>query len=544
MIRFRGIEICLSRIQLLFVPSQLAGPTTEGPFPLSHLIAGIDIGTTNIKALVFDQCGRELASSSRPTPTHYPRPRWAYHKPDEIWQCTMDVLRETTSRIGDARKIAGIAVTSMGESGVPLDMNGNATSDIIAWFDGRTDSQAKWLEEKIGRARIYELSGVPLRPIFGMCKILWLKENEPEAYAQTTSWLNVADYVAFLLSGEMATDYSLASRTLMFDLSQLDWSETLIELAGISRGLFPPAVASGTALGKVRRDVARDTGLSTETVVSSGGHDHVCGAFAVGAVNPDTLLNSMGTAEALCISGKHPTFNPDIAQQGYNTGAHVAPGRFYVLGGIYTSGGSIEWLKGILGHDLEFETLISEAEMAPPGSLGVCFQPHLRLGNPPHNDPKSRGAFVGLTADVTRGILFRSILEGLAFEYRLSLDAITSHPEIDRPKRIIAIGGNTKNRLLMRIKASVLNQPILIAEVEESAALGASILGGLGAGVYTDAASALSQIQYNTQTVDPVPDLTDLYDQRYETVYRHLYPALHPLNSYISDQPKHLEGDT
>ena len=183
MIRFRGIEICLSRIQLLFASSQLAGPTTEGPFPLSQLIAGIDIGTTNIKALVFDQCGRELASSSRPTPTHYPRPRWAYHKPDEIWQCTMDVLRETTSRIGDARKIAGIAVTSMGESGVPLDMNGNATSDIIAWFDGRTDSQAKWLEEKIGKARIYELSGVPLRPIFGLCKILWLKENEPEAYA-------------------------------------------------------------------------------------------------------------------------------------------------------------------------------------------------------------------------------------------------------------------------------------------------------------------------------------------------------------------------
>jgi xylulokinase len=504
---------------------------------VSQFLAGIDIGTTNIKALVFDQHGRELASSSRPTPTHYPQPRWAYHKPHEIWECTKDVLGEVTSKIGETRRIAGIAVTSMGESGVPLDKDGKATSDIIAWFDGRTASQAEWLEEKIGRERIYELSGVPLRPIFGMCKILWLKENEPEAYARTTSWLNVADYVAYLLSGEMATDYSLASRTLVFDLSKLNWSKTLIEMSGISDGLFPQAVPSGTPLGKVKTDVAVETGLSPETVVSSGGHDHVCGAFAVGAVDPGTLLNSLGTAEALCISGKQPTFNPAVAEQGYTTGAHVAPDRFYVLGGIYTSGGSIEWLKGILGNDLDFGTLISEATDAPPGSLGVCFQPHLRLGNPPHNDPKSRGAFVGLTADVTRGILFRSVLEGLAFECRLSLEALTAHPEIDRPERIIAIGGNTKNRLLMRIKASVLNQPISIAEVEESAALGAAILGGLGAGVYPDATSALAQIQYNTEVVDPDTNLTDLYDLQFKAVYKGLYPALHPLNESLSDQP-------
>ncbi len=510
---------------------------TRGTHFLQQLLAGIDIGTTNIKALVFDATGRELAAASTPTPTHYPRPRWAFHKPEEIWQCTQDVLGSITGQIGAKGEIAGIAVTSMAESGVPLDRNGNPTSDIIAWFDGRTSSQAEWLVSRIGRDRIYKLTGVPLRPIFGLCKILWLKENDPEAFSRTAWWLNVADYIAYMLSGEMATDYSLASRTLAFDLSRLDWSEPLLEQSGISPELFPPAVASGFPLGHVRKDVAAKTGLSVETIVSAGGHDHVCGGFAVGAIEPDTLLNSMGTAEALCIAGKRPTFNPALAAQGYTTGAHVAHDRFYVMGGIHTSGGSIEWLRSILGSHLPLDALIEEAAQAPAGCLGVCFQPHLRFGNPPHNDPKSRGAFAGLSADVTRGILFRSVLEGLALEYRLSLEAVTSHPEIDRPERIIAIGGNTKNRLLMRIKASVLDQPVMIAEVEESAALGAAILGGLGAGVYPDAHTALSQMHYSTEVIDPEPELVAHYDQQYRSVYTQLYPALQALNEAIADQP-------
>ena len=223
----------------------------------------------------------------------------------------------------------------------------------------------------------------------------------------------------------------------------------------------------GTLLGRLLPDVARATGLPSRVQVATGGHDHICGALAVGATDPDTLLNSLGTAEALCITSDRAWLSDQFARQGYTTGAHVARDRFYILGSIYTSGACVEWIRNLLGSNVKYGTLVSEAELAPPGSLGVHFQPHLRLGNPPNNDPESRAAFIGLTSDVKRGAMFRAVLEGLAYESRLCLEAIVSHPEIDRPNRIVAIGGNTRNRLLMQIKSSVFNQRISIADVEE-----------------------------------------------------------------------------
>ncbi|MDE2889184.1 MAG: FGGY family carbohydrate kinase [Gemmatimonadota bacterium] len=501
----------------------------------SPLLAGIDIGTTNIKALVFDTAGRVQASSSVPTPTHYPRPGWAYHTPDELWRCTLTVLRDAVSQLNAAGTVSSIAVSSMAESGVPLDAGDRPTAGIIAWFDGRTSSQAAWLNKTVGEERIYAITGLSLKPIFGLCKVLWLKDNDPESYAKTVSWLNVADYIAFRLCGEKATDYSLASRMMVFDLHRRAWHSGLLDETGVSRGLFAEALPSGTLLGRILPDVARAAGLPSRVQVTTGGHDHICGALAVGATEPGTLLNSLGTAEAVCIADRRGWLSDVFARQGYTTGAHVARDRYYILGGIYTSGACVEWTRNLLGANVEYGTLVSEAETAPPGSLGVHFQPHLRLGNPPNNDPESRAAFIGLNADVTRGTLFRSVLEGLAYECRLCLEAIVSHPGIDRPKRIVAIGGNTRNRLLMQIKSSVFNQSISIAEVEESVALGAAVLGGLGAGVYEDIDSALNELTYESRTIEPNAEQVEIYETGFQTVYRGIYPALQTLHERLGD---------
>lgn len=509
--------------------------STMSPPPL---LAGIDIGTTNIKALVFDTAGRVQASASVPTPTHYPRPGWAYHTPGELWTCTLNVIRDAVSQLEAADPIASIAVSSMAESGVPLDAADRPTDDIIAWFDGRTSSQAAWLRKTLGEERIYAITGLSLEPIFGLCKVLWLKENSPQAYARTVSWLNVADYIAFRLCGHKATDYSLASRTLVYDLHRRDWHSGLLDEAEVSRGLFAQTVPSGTLLGRLLPDVARATGLPSRVQVATGGHDHICGALAVGATDPDTLLNSLGTAEALCITSDRAWLSDQFARQGYTTGAHVARDRYYILGSIYTSGACVEWIRNLLGSNVEYGTLVSEAELAPPGSLGVHFQPHLRLGNPPNNDPESRAAFIGLTSDVKRGAIFRAVLEGLAYESRLCLEAIVSHPEIDRPNRIVAIGGNTRNRLLMQIKSSVFNQRISIADVEESVALGAAVLGGLGAGVYADIDSALRELTYDSWTVEPDAEQVATYETGFQTVYRGIFPALQSLHRSLGDARK------
>jgi len=497
------------------------------------LLVGVDVGTTNIKAVIFEPDGRTVAEASVPTPTHYPQPAWAYYDPEELWQSTATALWQATGQLDDASRIVSVAVASMGETAVPLDGHDQPTYEAIAWFDQRTQAQVEWLERTIGEDRLFAITGLSLQPIFGLCKLLWFKKNQPEAFARTVRWLNVADYIAYRLSTVPATDYSLASRTLALDLRNLQWAEELIREVGLSSDLFAPLRPSGMRLGPVTPGAAAVTGLPPSAQVAVGGHDHVCGALAVGVVEPGAILDSMGTAEALCIPLAQPITDPALGRQGYTQGAHVVTGRYYVFGGQYASGASVEWWREILGQEVDYATLIAEAEQVPPASLGVCFLPHLRRANPPHHDLKGRGAFIGLSADVKRGALFRAILEGLAYESRHTLESLLVYPGVAALRDIYAIGGNTRNHLLMQIKATVLNRAITVTEVTEATSLGAAVLGGLGVGVYADVSSALGTLRYAQTPVEPVADQMVLYEAYFRQVYQRIYPTLRSLHHTI-----------
>ncbi|MDQ4128557.1 MAG: FGGY family carbohydrate kinase, partial [Actinomycetota bacterium] len=263
------------------------------------LLIGADVGTTNIKAVAFDRSGRAAARASSPTPTRYPRPGRAHHDAEELWASFAKTLRGVTDQLDDPRRVAGIAVASFAEAAVPLDAQGRPTQDVIAWFDGRSRPQAERLGRDFGGDRLFALTGLSLQPIFGLCKVLWLKENEPDAFARTATWLNVADYMAFRLSGVPATDYSLASRTLALDLHRLEWAGGLLEELDVPQDLFAPLRRGGSPLGPVTPEAAAKTGLTESARVAVGGHDHVCGALAVGVTETGTMLNSLGTAEAI-----------------------------------------------------------------------------------------------------------------------------------------------------------------------------------------------------------------------------------------------------
>ncbi len=500
---------------------------------MTPLLVGVDVGTTNLKTVVYEPDGSAVAVAVVPTPTHYPRPSWAFYRPDELWTQTVNALREALAKVDDPRRVASIAVTSMGEAAVPVDAAGEPTYDAIAWFDTRTEPQMAWLEREIGREALFATTGLSLQPIWGLCKLLWLRENEPEAFGRTARWLHIADYIAYRLCGVQATDFSLASRTMVLDLAKLRWSDELLEAVGIPKEVLAPLAESGTRLAGVTADSAGETGLPLGTPVSAGGHDHVCGALAVGVTEPGSTLNSLGTAEAWFMSLERPLMDPTMGHQGYTQGAHVAPGRYYAFGSQYTAGASVDWLRGILGTGTEYETLLAEAEATPPGSIGVCFLPHLRLAGPPVDDPRSRGAFVGLSTDATRGAMVRATLEGLAFESRRLLEPLLAHARLRMPAEIASIGGVTRNGLLMRIKATTLNRPYTIAEVEEATTLGAAILGGLGAGVYPDVPTALAGLRYPRTVVPPSAEDVARYDALYHDVYCRIYPALRPVHHAI-----------
>ncbi len=501
----------------------MAQSTTQSP-----LLLGIDIGTTNIKAIAFDPTGQVAAAAHVPTPTHHGQPGRAHYDAEEIWQTVVRLIRAVVAQLERPNRIASVAVASFGESGVPLDARGEPTHAAIAWFDDRTVAQAEWLQATLGRDALFQVTGVAVQPILGLCKLLWLRDHEPDLLARTHSWLNMADYVAFRLCGVLATDYSLASRMLCMDLQQRGWAPDLLAQVGIDPAILPPLLPGGTTLGPLLSPVAAATGLDPSTQVAVGGLDHVCGALALGVTEPGTVLNSIGTAEGIFLPVAQPIFDPSYGEQGYSQGVHVA-GEYYLFGGLYTSGAAVEWFRKQLTAATAHATLCAEAGEIAAGSHGAFFLPHLRQASPPHLDLTARGAFIGLQAEMTRGTLFRALLEGLAYEMRYSLEPLLAHGKIAQLHTVYVAGGGAHNALYNQIKASVLNQPLTVVDVKETTALGVALLGGVGAGIYPDLQGALATLDREQRVIEPIGSESTYYADAYHTIYRRLYATLRAL---------------
>ena len=514
---------------------------------MEQALIGVDIGTSSIKAVAFSRSGHQLAKATTPTVTHYPRPDWAEYDPSALWDAMSGVLRRLMRDLPAGAAPVSIAFTSMAETAVPLDEQGQPVHAAIAWFDRRTTPQADWWQETIGGEYTASITGLPVKNIFGILKLIWIREHAPDAFARTHCWLNMADYGVFRLCGAQATDYSLASRMLVLDLAQRRWSQPLLDAIEIPKTLLGDLVPSGVLLGQVTSEAAAATGLPQGLPVCSGGHDHVCGALALGIVDPGDVFDSMGTAESLFIATRQPNLDPMVMQRGIGQGIHVVPERSYAMGGVHFAGGAIDWVRQLLfdargtaGLNLDsgeeahsFEALIDLARAVPPGSGGICFLPHLRLANPPINDPMSRGAFIGISSDATPGHFARAVLEGLAYEYQRAYDSMIEMFRLS-PRRLLASGGGTRNDLLLEIKAMVAGQPVVVPDIEEATCLGAAMLGGIGAGIYNGFSDATEQIQYATQAVESDAAMHAFYQERYHKLYVKLYDMLKEANHLIS----------
>jgi xylulokinase len=498
---------------------------------------GIDVGTGTIRAFAFDPHGRAVANAISPSPFAALLKSDGFVDAEQIWKVVAGVLAAVARDLPQASGVAGIAVASVGESCVLVGEDGCAVAPVLAWFDRRTGAICDSLTEAIGAERIFQASGLAIDPTLGLCKLVWMLKAWPSAFAKTKTILNIADWIAFRLSGEVASDFSLASRSMALDLKGGCWSKEMIELAGLSTDLFAPLRPSGSNLGPLRKDIASTLGLSDSVAVAVGAHDHLSGSIAAGITSPGILLDSMGTAELLLLATPAPVSHPEIIRRGYVQGRMAVDREwFYIGAGLNSSGGAIDWFRSICNGPVRtaHEDLISAARSVAIGSNGVCFAPHLAFAPPPHPDAKARGAFVGLTTQTDRKVLYRALLEGLAMESRLMAEGIASLPGVYDVAEIRAIGGNSKNALLLEIKASVFNREISVIDEAEASALGAALFGGIAAGSYRGLDDALANLDRPLHKVAPNAEWTRRYEDLYSSVHRRMYDALRGINHAIA----------
>lgn len=506
-----------------------------------HLV-GIDVGTSAVKALAFNyDTGEVAAVATLPLPTYHPRRGWTEYDPAVVWQTVATCLGRLWDGV-PAASVAGVAVASMGEAGVLLHDSGQPTYPIIAWHDPRTQPQMGWLEKRISPFEVFRITGQQWRPIFSIFKLLWLRENQPEAFGRARQWLCIADYVLWRLAGVRATDRTVASRTMLMDQASGTWSAPLLDVAQLDASLLPDVVPSGSIVGEVTPTAAEETGLPHGTPVCTGGHDHLCGALAAGVRRPGQILDSSGTAQSVLTLTPEWQPNRTLFDRGLTHYFFVLDGLYIIQGGLTMAGGTLRWLGDLLagpGQEIDYPALMEAAADAPRGANGVAFLPYLGGKPAPQGDPAARGAIVGLTASTTRGDLARAALEGLAYYLREMVETFDDLLPA-RAAEITAIGGTNRPGLLPQIKADVTGRAVRVPSVPEAVALGAALLAGLGVGLFTTPDKALAGSSGSATTYTPEPAATEAYAAGYEsyrTLDRHLRVAR------MADQPDPLTGD-
>jgi sugar (pentulose or hexulose) kinase len=495
-------------------------------------LIGIDIGTTNTKAGLYDDRGRERAVSSRPTVAHRHSDGYSSYDPEEMWGNIAAAIREAIDRAeaadpGCARRIRAIGITSMAESGLLVDTDsGEAKSPFMPWFDTCSTPQAERMAAESDPFERFRVSGIHGSFKLGLPKLLWLKERMPEAF-RGAKWLSASGYIAYRLTGRAAFDYSLAARTYCFHINRKEWDREWIRHFGIDPAVFPDALPSGTALGPVENGIAASLGLPDGVQVAIAGHDHVVASLSVGAVTPEVVYDSMGTAETMVGTLPERELGRREFESGLSYGCHVAEGRMFWMGGNASAGGSVEWIRGVLGDpELSYERLLAELAEAGPEPTGILYFPYLTGAGAPRPDQKARASFIGLAKTHGRRHLLKAVLEGTAYQ----LQAIREEAERVAGRaieRLVVVGGGTRNPHWLQTKADVLNATLIAPPIGEATLLGAALCAGAGAGVYgsmDEAAQASSGLE--AAVIRPDENRHAAYRRLYETGYAPLAAAL------------------
>lgn len=510
------------------------------------LLLGIDVGTTNWKAAVFDCRGRLLSIHRAPNIVQYQPYGMGYYDVEVLWGTISGLIRQTLSDVQNTGTIGAVAVTGMAEAVVPIDGRGDPAGPVIPWFDTRSFEEAEFIRRQVGEQRVFEITGLECNPIFSLPKILWTKAHATDIYKKAIKWLPIVDYVNFRLSGKYVTDYTEACRTLLFDIRTNWWSEEMLTLSEIDVEMLPELRQSASVIGTITPHASMDTGLPEGVPVVLGGHDHLCGSLAAGLLRGNRVLDSSGTAESV-IGLSEPDQKLPEKFEGLRIGRYFDPRRFVTWGGIISSGRSMDWgiekfasLEGwgIKGSAIDYDTVDAGINEAPAGCRGLLYLSHLRGAGAPYWNPYSRGALVGLRDTHTQAECMRAVMEGLCMEARIIIE-VTQSVFGSPISTLNTVGGGARSAVWQQIKADITGREIEIPEVEEATPMGAALLAGIGVGIFADEADASRRTYQVRKLYQPDPERKAMYDEVY-AIYRQLYPALLEINKALTGMHRGL----
>ncbi|WP_316569175.1 xylulokinase [Neobacillus sp. YIM B06451] len=469
-----------------------------------------DLGTSGNKATLFSENGKLIGSYVASYPTNYFNGTYAEQDAEDWWNAVCTTSRNLINSLEiDPEDIAVVSFSGQMMGCLCVDIDGNPLRKAIIWADQRAQKQVAQIEEHISQKDFYHIVGHRNTASYGIQKLMWVRDNEPDIYEQTYKTLNAKDFIVARLTGKFYTDYSDGNSNGCFDLVNLKWSDEIISYAGIDPDKLPELKPSTFVAGGVTKKAAEATGLAEGTPVVIGGGDGVTASVGAGSISPGKTYCSLGTSAWITTASEKPIFDEELRTV---TWAHVVPGLYAPNGTMQTAGGAYSWVKNtICQAEIQqaeqtgtspYDYMNAQIEQSPIGSNGVIFLPYMLGERAPRWDVHAKGSFIGLKPENTKGDMLRSVLEGVTMNLSIILDILRTQVDIDE---LMVIGGGAKGEIWRQIMADIYNAKVLVPNVlEEAGSMGAAVTGGVGVGLYKDFDVIDQFIQVNSvQTPNP-----------------------------------------
>lgn len=492
------------------------------------MILAHDFGTTGDKACLYTGEGELLAATTVEYPTDYGKGGRVEQDPERWWGAVASVTKrlfEETSATASDVEVVSFSGQMMGA--VFLDGEGRSLRPAIIWADTRSQKETDRLVGRVGMGRCYEITGHRLNPTYSLEKIMWVRDNEPGVFSEVRKVLLAKDYVAYRLTGRMATDPSDASSTNAYDQRSARWSAELLRAAEIDEGLLPEIVPSTTVLGGVTKGAAAESGLLEGTPVVMGGGDGPMAALGAGVAAPeDGAYAYLGSSSWVSLVAEEPLLDPLMRTMTFD---HVVPGRFVPTGTMQAGGASMEWVADLLAPGRSpdrYERLAAAAAAVEAAEEGLIFLPYLLGERSPYWNPLARGSFVGLSKHHGPAHVTRAVMEGVAMNLKVCLDAFEEQGH--RIDAVDAIGGGARSDVWLRIFADVWGKTVNRRSlVDEANSLGAAVVAGVGVGLFGSfgAASGFSRVE---TAFEPDAGRHERYAARHEQ-FLDAYTRLEPV---------------